>query len=198
MIKLERPACPNPSALKTNYKHPDNKNALRSSSHDKCMYCESKISHIDYAHVEHYKPKSVFTQLEFEWNNLGYACPKCNVNKGNSFNINVPYLEPYSENPSGHIVFAGSFIFHKNGSERGELTIKDIELNRPELLERRFEKINVIQKAITVCHRTIDEGLRTDAIGELMKEANPDKEYSLCVKTFLRVAQDNSVKAKAS
>ncbi|MEE9118515.1 MAG: HNH endonuclease, partial [Calditrichia bacterium] len=59
MIRIERPECPRPIALTNqNYKHPINKDTLRRSSHDKCMYCESKISHIDFAHVEHIKPKA--------------------------------------------------------------------------------------------------------------------------------------------
>lgn len=59
MIKLERPDCPYPAALEAgNYKHERNKLALKQASHDKCMYCECKISHIDFAHIEHIKPKA--------------------------------------------------------------------------------------------------------------------------------------------
>ena len=79
MIKLDRPSCPNPRALtKGDYKHPDNKIALKNSTFGKCMYCESKITHIDYGDIEHIKPKSKYPTLKFTWSNLGFACTVCN------------------------------------------------------------------------------------------------------------------------
>ena len=81
MIALKRPKCPNPAALvKKKYDDPLNKEALRKSTSGKCMYCESKMEHISYAHVEHIKPKSKFPELEFEWTNLGFSCQICNTN----------------------------------------------------------------------------------------------------------------------
>lgn len=188
MIKLTRPPCPNPNALDSgNYKHPANKEALRTASHDKCMYCESKISHIDYAHVEHFKPKAEdkYPELEFEWTNLGYACPKCNNNKLDKFHEDHPYIDPYSEEPSEFLFAHGSWLFVKHGCERADLTIRDIGLNRPELLEKRLEKITEVQNAMTACFRTTNQALRNMALQELRKEAGPDKEYSLFVKALI-------------
>jgi uncharacterized protein (TIGR02646 family) len=149
MIKLERPVCPNPSALQdSNYKHRDNKDALRKASYDKCMYCESKIPHVDFAHVEHIKPKAAdkFPELEFTWENLGYACAKCNNAKSSKYFNDTPFIDPYVEEPSEFVIFSGPFMFHRNGGERGEISITEIELNRPELIERRMEKIKALQK----------------------------------------------------
>ncbi len=84
MIRLSRPDCPHPDALaNSNYKHPKNKQALHDASFGKCMYCESHVSHIDYAHVEHIKPKAdgKYPYLKYVWDNLGYSCAICNVNK---------------------------------------------------------------------------------------------------------------------
>lgn len=188
MIKLTRPDCPYPKALENgNYKHPLNKEALKNASSDKCMYCESKISHIDFAHVEHYKPKAAdkYPDLEFEWTNLGYACPKCNNNKSDKFHADFPYIDPYSEEPSEYFLAHGTWLFVKQGCERADLTIRDIELNRPELLEKRLEKVTEIQKAITACFRTTNHALRDMALQELKKEAASDKEYSFFVKTLI-------------
>ena len=163
MIKLERMACPYQKALNDgNYKHPTNKEALRQSSHDKCMYCESKISHIDFAHVEHIKPKSKekYPELEFEWTNLGYSCPKCNNAKSDSYDEETPYLDPYSEDPSHHLFSAYALILIRNGSERAELTIKDTELNRPDLLEKRYIRLNQVMDALKACHRTTNNTLK--------------------------------------
>lgn len=188
MIKLERPLCPNPEALNNkNYKHPDNKQALKKSGNDKCMYCESKISHIDFAHVEHIKPKAEYKypELTYEWSNLGYACPKCNNSKSDKYDPDCPYIDPYTETPNEHLYAVGTFLMPRNGSERGELSIIDISLNRPELLEKRLAKLNEIQKAINFCYRTKNSSLRMAALEQLNEEALPNKEYSLFVKTML-------------
>lgn len=188
MIKISRPKCPYPIALDNrNYKHQINKTALKEASYDKCMYCESKISHIDHAHVEHFKPKAAdkFPELEFSWENLGYACPKCNNNKSDKFHDDCPYIDPYSENPSEYFFAYGTFLMIKNGSERSELTIRDIGLNRPELLEKRLEKINEIEKALMACHRTKNAALREFALEELQQEASKEKEYSLFVAALI-------------
>ncbi|MFC4892223.1 HNH endonuclease [Pseudofrancisella aestuarii] len=187
MIKIDRKFCPYPKALKNkNYKHPTNKQALKESNSDKCMYCESKISHIDYAHVEHIKPKSKYQNLEFDWNNLGYACPKCNVEKNDKYYEDLPYINPYEEEPADFFYAFGKMLFKKDGSERAEITIKDINLNRPELLEKRFEKINSIERAITSCYRIKNASYRKVMLDELKNEASKDKEYSLFIKSFFK------------
>jgi len=188
MIKLSRPTCPYPIALQnSNYKHPINKEALKSANFDKCMYCESKISQVDFAHIEHFKPKAIdkYPELEFVWDNLGYSCPKCNNAKSDSFDENTPYIDPYSEEPAEYFFAAGALLLIKNGSERAEISIRDIELNRPELLEKRLEKITEIQKSINACFRTTNERLREAALNELMHEYSPEKEYSFFVKALL-------------
>lgn len=188
MIKLERLDCPYPAALIAgNYKHERNKNALKQSSHDKCMYCECKISHIDFAHVEHIKPKAKdkYPHLEFTWENLGYACPKCNNAKSDKYYPDTPYLNPYEDDPSGHIVACGTFLFPKNGCERADLTIKDIELNRPDLLEKRQQRIEEINRALRACFRTQSVQLREAALSEIERECEKDKELSVFVKSLL-------------
>lgn len=189
MIKLERPHCPHPNALQNNdYKHPLNKSALASASYDKCMYCESKISHIDYAHVEHIKPKAdgKYPELAYVWENLGYACPKCNNNKSDKYFPDTPYIDPYLEVPGDHIFSCGALLFQTNGSERGEISIRDIGLNRPDLVEKRMVRIQDIQKALNATFRSTNATLRAAAIKELENESNPDKEYSLCIRSFLQ------------
>jgi len=187
LIKLTRPNCPYPIALQRgDYKHEKNKQALKEASSDKCMYCESKISHIDFAHIEHFKPKAEgkYPELEFVWENLGYACPKCNNQKSDKFHNELPYVDPYSEEPSKFFYVAGTLLFVKNGSERSDITIRDIALNRPELLEKRLEKITEIQSAISACHRTKNTTLKEIALAELKRESEPDKEYSFFVKAL--------------
>jgi uncharacterized protein (TIGR02646 family) len=67
------------------------KKALRKAQHDKCAFCESKVSHIAYGDVEHFRPKAGWVQrdgdaltrpgyywLAYEWANLFYSCQLCN------------------------------------------------------------------------------------------------------------------------
>lgn len=188
MVKINRLSCPNPSALRDgNYKHPDNKKALKDSSHNKCMYCESKISHIDYGDVEHIKPKSKYPELEFEWDNLGFACTKCNRQfKNNNYDEQTPYINPYNEEPQNYIISNGAILFPFQGNERGEITIGGLGLNRTELIEQRYNRIQEIDKAIKACFRTTNETLKNIALEELKKEANHDKGYSFVIKGLLK------------
>jgi hypothetical protein len=190
MIKITRPQCPNESALNSgNYKHADNKEALKKAGFDKCMYCESKISHTYYGDIEHIKPKSIFPKLEFVWRNLGFVCAKCNGMKKDKFNESCPFVNPYEEEPENHIIAVGAFIKHKQGSERGEITITEIDLNRLDLLERRKETIDQMEKTINACFRTINETLKNNALAELKNDTGLDREYSLCVKYLLKAHQ---------
>ena len=190
MIKIERPDCPHPIALENeDYSHPTNKAALRDASSGKCMYCESDISHVDFAHIEHIKPKAEgkYPELTYEWSNLGYCCSWCNNGKSDDYYPDTPYIDPYSEDPRDHLIFSGALLFQKQGSERGEMSIRDIKLNRAGLVEKRMTKIAAYEKAISAAFRTTNEALRDGAIAALKSEALPDKEYSLCIDTFLRL-----------
>ncbi|MDY0316066.1 MAG: HNH endonuclease [Bacteroidales bacterium] len=186
MIKLTRKHCPNPTALVADYKNKENKTALKESSFDKCIYCESKISHIEYGDVEHIKPKGKYPQLKFTWTNLGFACEICNRKyKHEKYDEATPYINPFDEDPSEHIIANGAFLFQNQGSERGELTIIDIGLNRSGLIEKRQERINDINNTIKACFRTQNPTLRQNALDALKVEANSDKEYSFTVKALL-------------
>lgn len=188
MRRINRPVCPNPTALERDYKNPENKDALKKASNGKCMYCESKISHDQYGDVEHIKPKSKYTHLKFQWDNLGYVCTICNRRyKKDKYEESTPYIDPYKEDPNKFIVFSGPMIMAKQGSERGKLSILDIGLNRDSLIEKRLDRIDKISKSIESCFRTSNQILRKNALDELKKEAENDKEYSLCIEYLLKI-----------
>lgn len=188
MIKLERKDCPNIEALKTDYKYPENKKALLESSFGKCIYCESKITHIDYGDVEHIKPKSKYPQLKFEWSNLGIACTKCNRTfKNDNYDEYTPFINPFEEDPSVFLIAAGAFLFQKRGSERGEITIHGLGLNRPELIEKRQSKIDIINKAIDACFKTKNPTIKKLALESLKIEIEENKEYSFIIKALFKL-----------
>jgi uncharacterized protein (TIGR02646 family) len=86
------------------YSHPEVKTALRLAQHDKCAFCESRITHIDYGTIEHFRPKAGSKQnsadellqpgyfwLAYDWENLFFACSLCNEQfKQNLFPLQNP------------------------------------------------------------------------------------------------------------
>lgn len=191
MRRLHRPECPNPSALKTNYKHPDNKAALLAASHGKCMYCESQVAHIYYGDVEHIRPKAQekYPHLEFEWTNLGYCCARCNNAKRDQFDEACPLIDPYSEDPGNHLIAFGSTVRHKAGSERGAITIATTDLNRTELIERRAMRLTQLQNALDACYRTKNMSIRQIMLASLQEEVGVDKEFSMFASALINANQ---------
>lgn len=198
MRQLQRPACPNPSALRTNYKHPENKRALELASHGKCMYCESKVSHVYFGDIEHIRPKAdgMYPELEFEWSNLGYSCARCNNAKSDQFDALCPLVDPYSEDPSNHLLAFGSTLRHKTGSERGALTIRTVDLNRPELVERRAIRIEDLQNAIDACYRTSSAAVRMTLLAALEQECGADKEFSMFATALIAANRNEPAPAR--
>jgi uncharacterized protein (TIGR02646 family) len=67
----------------------DVKAALIRMQHGKCCFCESKIRHISWGDVEHFRPKAAvligeelhypgYYWLAYEWTNLLFCCEICN------------------------------------------------------------------------------------------------------------------------
>lgn len=190
MIKLERPDCPNPQALEGgNYNHPDNKAALKTASNNKCMYCESDVLTVDHGEIEHFRPKSIYENLTYDWENLGFVCHRCNHAKLAKFDEETPYIDPYSEDPQNHIVFCGFEAKPLRQCERGELTILDLKLNRPDLRENRIEKLKEIDAFIAAWKNKTNTTLKQRALTQLIQLAQPGNEYSSMVKSYLRLQQ---------
>lgn len=81
------------------YGHKVIKTALKNLQHNKCCFCEAKITHIAHGDVEHFRPKAAYKQLStddyqypgyywlaYDWYNLFFSCQLCNQrHKGNLF-----------------------------------------------------------------------------------------------------------------
>ena len=86
------------------YGHKSVKQALIDAQHKKCAFCESKITHVSYGDVEHFRPKGGVRQtasdalavpgyywLAYEWGNLLLSCQLCNQrHKRNLFPLANP------------------------------------------------------------------------------------------------------------
>lgn len=171
-----------PKAVANRYKHEEIKEALRRETYGKCMYCESAVLHVTFDHIEHIKPKAKhkYPELTFEWSNLGLACPTCNMKKGDNYSPDTPFVNPYVDDPSDHFVALGPFVHHKPGDQRGELTETTIQLNRPELIERRKERIDMIRALADKAAMIGDAILKKAIQDEIAIEVGEDKPYSFC------------------
>ena len=169
---------------KNKYRHPRIKEALVSLFHGKCAYCESHITHVDYGHIEHYRPKSGpqgRPELCFEWTNLLLACGICNGSEFKSDRFpeaaqGGPIVNPCEDDPSAHF----EFRFDSNLglasvygiTERGRTTEELLGLNRLELRRYRSQQV----KKLAVLKRLAESDPEAK---QLMKEAvQPASEYS--------------------
>jgi hypothetical protein len=131
------------SVEKTRYRHPEIKAALVTETNGKCAYCESKLRHIHHGDIEHMMPKSLQTNKILDWNNLTLACEICNQNKSNIDPNSDNIIDPYDVDPRDHLMFIGPFIFDR-GTALGISTNLIIDLKRPDLFERRRERMDTI------------------------------------------------------
>ncbi|MGE7588551.1 hypothetical protein [Peribacillus sp. NPDC101480] len=142
------------------------KTELKTMFSGKCAYCESKIEHVQYMHVEHYRPKGYiqgepkgspgYFWLGNKWENLLLACEICNGQgfKGNHFPLkdskkrvkdpagNIYQEEPLlinpceEEHPEDHIIFKEDGDI-KGVSLIGLHSIKHYGLYREDLRKER-------------------------------------------------------------
>lgn len=145
-------------ALWKKYNKPYVKTTLREMFHDKCAYCESKVTHVDYPHIEHYRPKKRYPERTFDWQNLLLACSICNgaAHKGDHFPLDESdedkplLLNPCEDDPDQHLRFEQARLVSL--SNRGQETVRLLSLNRDELFDRRrtlLINIDYIRRSVT-------------------------------------------------
>lgn len=158
MIEIKRESCPkilynSPTEGKL-YNKPAVVKKLWDMQHGKCCYCESEIPKDGHGkEVEHYYPQapSLYPHFRNDWNNLLLVCHSCNGKKSHKFpldeNGNPLLIDPSTpgSDPEQYLDFEVDQdhprfgeIKEKRNSERGEITINTIGLNRNELrIERK-------------------------------------------------------------
>ena len=147
------------------------------------MYCEGYIGAVSYPHIEHFRPKAIYPEKTFDWNNLGLGCQVCNTSKNDSFDESLPYINPYFEDPDDFFFFLGTMIMQKPGCARAENMKNQLKLNRPELMQQRQEAIdrvvNLIERYVGETNPAVKKMLRKN----IEMEFSPDKPYSRYVKS---------------
>jgi len=110
--------------------HKQIRETLATETSGRCAYCESRIGHVSYPHVEHIIPKSRRAELAHVWWNLTTACEVCNIAKADYWDATLAILNPYVDEVESRLVFWGDIVDWVVGDEQAELTIKKLKLNR--------------------------------------------------------------------
>lgn len=169
---------------KYRYRHPAIKEALRNETHQKCAYCESKISHVHPGEIDHILPVSMRPDLCVHWENLTLACSECNRRKSDYYSEEEPLVNPYVHEPSVHLIFYGLVVLHRD--DMGYRTLKHMELSRTQLIERRQECLEQLNSLLQKW-RKIQNGPTRDIIKrEIMKHASDSAEFAATSRAFIR------------
>jgi uncharacterized protein (TIGR02646 family) len=135
----------------------------------KCAYCEGGRGGQTPGAVEHYRPKSTYYWLAYDYRNYLPACPECNTKKGSGFPLldetrrarhhkqsideeKPALISPYEGDTvwnefSWDILWddnswSAKFITARPASRRAEATIEIVGLNRDRLQEDRAVEHN--------------------------------------------------------
>jgi uncharacterized protein (TIGR02646 family) len=148
------------------------KKALAVMSHQKCAYCEHPINAGRCAAVEHFKPKSLFPSLAYDWLNYFLGCFGCNGAKGDKWPAGgAEYIRPDDGDPSAEFVFLedGSVHAAVPGSA-ADHTIRDLDLDGKWLRELR-------RRAIEEMLRELDNVLKEPGLSEEVQERLARRQY---------------------
>jgi uncharacterized protein (TIGR02646 family) len=172
------------------YRHPQIKAALIAETHGKCAYCESKLTHIAYGDVEHVVPKSVDPSGRFKWENLTIACDRCNTNKGD----NEGFVDPNADEPKEHFIFQGPMVLPLPHSDKALATERGLKLNRPELVDRRSERIRRLHDLALLATNAATPALRDILWRDLLEnETVETSEYLAATFSYIDTLRDHGI-----
>ena len=108
-----------------------------------CGYCEFTCR----GEVDHFRPKSKFPELVYEWSNWIFACHDCNQAKGDKWPVEG-YVDPCSvtasDRPETYFTFnteSGEIVslegLDPDRLDKANTMIDDLKLNAPHHLEKR-------------------------------------------------------------
>lgn len=135
------------------YRNNDVREALVKSSRGKCAFCECIPGEGGNVEIEHFKPKSIYPDLTFEWLNFLPSCRKCNGAKDSHDTGVEPIINPYDVDPKGLFYFDDIEIKAHISANTGiaEKTIEVCGLNSVRLWKPRAEilvSLRIFSKSI--------------------------------------------------
>jgi uncharacterized protein (TIGR02646 family) len=164
---------------------------LRDASYGKCVWCESQLGSTGPADIDHYRPKhraeglrkgdiqpDHYWWLAYSWDNLVFSCQSCNRAKRTRFPVVGKRLEPGdpvgaeqplllnpygADDPSEHLRFEVDGTVRPI-SERGDVTIEVLALNRPDLVVGRRRAAELTQSLLAAAPSPIPANTRNALI----------------------------------
>ncbi|MCB9759084.1 MAG: HNH endonuclease [Alphaproteobacteria bacterium] len=152
---------------------------LFQAQNGKCAWCELS-EQIQHNAVDHLRPKSVYWWLTWTWENLLFACRVCNRHKSDDFPLlkgrrlmageqppgaeRPALLDPADPNvrPRDHIQFrpvGGRWVpTPRAGSRRGEATIRILQLDRFDLLDRYQDHVEALGDSLDAIRAAVSGG----------------------------------------
>lgn len=172
---------------KSRYRHPDIKAALKKETNGKCAYCESRLLHIAFGDVEHIVAKSQKLADIFQWDNLTLACDICNTYKKDKVGV----VDPYKDDPANMFRFVGPMIFALPDNDAAIISIKQLKLNRIDLMANRSKRLDAIDNLVHTISTAKSEELRLVLLEDLVEnEAANSAEYAAFVRSYITLAKN--------
>ncbi len=180
---------PRPDSSK--YGHNNVRTQLYSISHNKCFYCERKLSEKE-SQIDHYieVANTAGKDLAFEWNNLFLSCDNCNKKVPHNAIPVENALNPFiysNDEIEQHITFDDEIIRIKNNSDIGTKTIQKFRLDKLEHIRLQFfRKFANKYFEISDIARAENREYTEDEKEQLRSFSYPDHPFSLMFKVILR------------
>lgn len=168
------------------YRHPMIKERLRAETSEKCAYCESKVSHVHPGETDHILPVSEKPELYVSWVNLTYVCSECNREKSDYYSDAEPLVNPYSDEPSDHLLFVGPLVLHRDA--KGLRTQRKLKLSRTALVERKQEMLERLNLLVHQWNETGAGPTKDFLREEILSHAENGAEFAATVRAYLQIA----------
>lgn len=169
---------------------------LMCSGAKRCCYCEDSVGD----EIEHIRPKSLYPDFCFVWDNYIYACGSCNTSKNNRFaifrhpNNIMGELAKDAEPPSGNDVIINPRI--ENAMDFWELDLVDFIFrvtarpNSLDYLKARYTldllKLNGVEKDYLIESRKGAYERYKSHIARYVSDKKAEENTSLKIKNIIR------------
>ena len=188
------------------------KEKLRQCQHNKCCYSEAKFEadypHVEHfrpkGRVNKGETKELlypgYYWLAYEWDNVYLSKQAINVSHKQNFfplvdetkrarnhhqdivNETPLLIDPGKEDPREHIRFHSDEPIPYQGSKRGEVTIRILNLRHPDLADARRRKISLLKPIVQALESLLDYGINdanvTNLRNILLEAVLPEAEFS--------------------
>ena len=172
-----------------------------SRGRQRCMFCEDSRG----TDIDHFWPKSRYSNRTFVWENLLLACAGCNGKKGKRFDLGADgrplLIDPTAEDPWDFLFFDPDtgIIVARFNLATGATDPKGEHTTDPQVLPLNIDPVtDGRQRIARSLRRAVGrflgcaEGDPAEALDDLLAELRDHDDYGLLEWYFLRDGQDDS------